>query len=71
MNKLNNTILIGMAGSKARFENSQYVCHDCLEKHTKSWNEFNIGTADYCECCERSILECSANGYLYKDVKPF
>lgn len=72
MNRLNGQILVGMVKSPARFDNAKYVCADCFKVHTEhAWTEFNLGTADYCEVCERSILECSNNGYLITNIRKF
>ncbi len=51
-------IAIGQAGSKARFENSQNVCIDCVRRYIKS-DKFHHTDAGYgtCDCCEDNNVE--------------
>ncbi|MCK9268784.1 MAG: hypothetical protein M0P14_08730 [Alkaliphilus sp.] len=59
MNKVpSGGIAIGQAGSKARFDNSQNVCLDCIEKYIDSlyFNSIDAGVGT-CDCCEKNKVE--------------
>jgi hypothetical protein len=73
MNRLNGNLLIGQAGSKARFNNAKHMCQECYYKLNKfnSWVSWNISNADYCEVCEKPNSECTTNGLMVTDVKEF
>ena len=67
MNRLHSGgIAVGMATSKARFDNSKVLCHACIKEHTKNDKTALIvktASQGYCDCCEEFKTQLAERAY--------